>query len=262
MMEMGNSQCLPRHPSLKSHCSGTGILGQWKAEAVLPLLRPILLCMLLGVLILGALKWRDVSSRSQSADASAPAIVKEPVNFINRTFDPAMPPSDMPPLNSEERAECDSDFLSNAKVGGQTRQIDETRGIVTVRQIKVTLQLNVTIWVPTGASQHVIEHEAGHRQISEFYYQIADQFAERIASSYMGKQIEIEGADLNAESNKALQQIAAEINEEYKRELNPEPTQLLYEAITDHGRNQVVAQDAAAHAIKNIRAESTQPASP
>ena len=223
----------------------------------MPLLRPIILFMLLGALILGALKWRDLSSGRPSAEASGPTIIKQPVYFTNRTFDP-----DMPPLNAGEGAECDSDFLVNASVAGQTRQTDATHATVTVTRIKMTLQLHVTIWVPTDASQHVIEHEAGHRQISEYYYQTADQFAERIASSYIGKQIEIEGADLNAESSKALQQMAAEINDRYKKELDPEPTQLLYEAITDHGRNDVVARDAAAHAIKNIRAESTRPASP
>ena len=56
--------------------------------------------------------------------------------------------------------------------------------------------------------------------------------------------------------------MAAEITDEYNRELNPEPTQLLYDSITDHSRNEVVAQDAVAHAIKNVSIESTQPASP
>jgi hypothetical protein len=250
-----------RHSAPQTHTPDVGVTGQWKAEGMLPLLRPILLWMLLGVLIVGALRWSGLSSRRQAAQASGPTIIKLPVNFTNRTFDPATPPSNMPPLNPWEGAECDSNFRSNASIGGQTRQADATHGTLTVTQIKVTLQLNITIWVPAGASQHVIEHEAGHRQISESYYQTADQLAERIASSYMGKQIEIEGADLNAESGKALQQMAAEINDEYERELDPEPTQLLYEAITNHGRNEVVARDAAAHAIKNIRIESTQPAS-
>ena len=36
---------------------------------------------------------------------------------------------------------------------------------VTITQIKVTLQLNINIWVPAGVTQHVIEHEGGHRQV-------------------------------------------------------------------------------------------------
>ena len=229
---------------------------------MLPSRRTLVLCLLLGVLILGWLNWREHSSQQQLRETSRPAIIKQPVNFANRTFDPASPPSDMPPLTAGENAECVSDFLSNANVAGQTRRTDATHAAVTITQINVTLQLNITIWVPTGGTQHVIDHEEGHRQISEYYYQNADKLAERIAATYMGKQVEITGADLNAESMKALKQMAAEITEEYDRELNTEPTQLLYDSITDHSRNEVVAQDAVDHALKNISIESSQPASP
>ena len=165
----------------------------------------------------------------------------------------------MPPLNYGEYAECESRFLSNASVGGETRQTDATHATVTVTRVKVTLQLDITIWLPAQVSQHVIEHEEGHRQISEYYYQTADKVAERIAATYMGKQIEIAGADLNVESSKALQQMATEITDEYNKELNPEPTQLLYDSITNHGVNDVVSKDAAAYAIRNIVIDSPQP---
>jgi hypothetical protein len=230
-------------------------------EAKLSTRRILVLCLLLALLILGWLSWRDLPSRRQLKETAEPIISKQPVNFANRTFDPASPPSDMPPLTSGENAECVSDFLSNANVSGQTRRTDATHATVTVTQIKVALQLNITIWVPADVTPHVIEHEEGHRQISEYYYQTADKLAERVAATYMGKQVEIAGTDLDAESIKALQQMAAEITEEYDRELNTEPTQLLYDTITDHSRNEVVAEDAAAHALKNVSIESTPPVS-
>ncbi|HEV3374333.1 MAG TPA: hypothetical protein VG051_01440 [Candidatus Acidoferrum sp.] len=188
-----------------------------------------------------------------------PTINKQPVAFANRTFDPATPPTDMPPLAPGENAECDSDFQSNASVRGESRQTDATHATVTITQIKVTLGLHINIWVPSGVTQRVIEHEEGHRQISEYYYQTADKLAERIAAAYMGKHVEITGTDLAAESSKMLQQMAADITDEYNKELNPGPTQLLYDAITDHGRNEVVAEDAVAHALQNITIESTEP---
>jgi hypothetical protein len=224
--------------------------------------RSILLFGLLAALVLGALRWRELSSRRQAKETAGLAINKQPVNFANRTFDPASPPPDLPPLHGGETAECDSNFLSNASVGGETRQTDATHATVTVTQIKVTLQLNVTIWVPTGATQHVIDHEDGHRQISEYYYQTADKLAERIAATYIGKQVDITGADLNAESSKLLQQMATEITDEYNKELDPEPTQLLYDNITDHGRNGIIAKDAVSHALKNVTIESARPGSP
>jgi hypothetical protein len=235
------------------------LFGKSNAEAVLPSRGLIVLCVLLGVLIFGCLAWRDFSSRRQLGEAPVPKINKQPIAFANRTFDPATPPTDMPPLAPGENAECDSDFRSNAIVRGESRQTDATHATVTITQIKVTLQLNINIWVPTGATQHVIEHEEGHRQVSEYYYQTADKLVERIAATYMGKQVEISGADLSAESSKMLQQMATDIADEYNKELNPGPTQLLYDAITDHGRNEVVVKDAVAHALKNTTIESSQP---
>ena len=218
-----------------------------------------LLCLLLGALVLGWFIWRGFSSRQQPSEALMPAIDKQPAAIANRTFDPAAPPADMPPLSSGESAECDSDFLSSASVRGEPRQTDATHATVTITQIKVTLQLHINIWVPTGATQHLIEHEDGHRQVSEFYYQTADKLAERIAAAYMGKQIDISGPDLSAESSKMLHQMATEITDEFNKELNPAPAQLLYDSITDHGRNEVVVKDAVSHALKNVTIESAPP---
>jgi hypothetical protein len=154
-----------------------------------------------------------------------------------------------------ESAECDSNFLSNASVGGETRQTDATHATVTITRIKVTLQLNVTIWTPPSASQRMIDHEEGHRQISEYYYEAADKVAGRIAARYMGKQIDIAGENSDAESTKLLQQMADEIAAEYNKQLNPEPAQLLYDDITDHSRNEVLVKDAVDHALKNVSIE-------
>ena len=118
------------------------------------------------------------------------------------------------------------------------------------------LQLNVNIWVPNAVTPRVNEHEEGHRQISEYYYQSADKLAERVAAAYVGRQVEIAGNDLEAESNKFLQQTATAITADYSKELNPAPAQLLYDSITDHSRNEVVVKDAVEHAIKNASLES------
>jgi hypothetical protein len=222
--------------------------------------RLILVCVLLGGLLSGWLFWRGRSPLGASGKTPKATVTKQPVNFASRTFDPNSPPSEMPPLGTGEEAECDSNFLSAANVAGQTQKTDATHAFVTITQVNVTLQLNVTIWAPANATPHVIEHEQGHRQIAEYYYQTADQLAERIANEYTSQVVEISGTDLEAESNKALQQIATEITDEYNKQLNPGPTQLLYDSITDHGRNEVVVKDAVASAIKNVSAESPRPA--
>jgi hypothetical protein len=186
-------------------------------------------------------------------------VTKQPARIASRTFDPASPPADMPPMASGEAAQCDSDFGALVTVGGQPRRTDATHATLTVAQIKVLLSLNVTIWTPPDAAQRIVEHEDGHRQISEYYYQNAEKVAEHIAEEYSGKQVFLEGSDLEAEANKALRQVAADITEEYKKQIDPSRTQLLYDDITDHSRNDVVVKDAVEHAIKNGAVESPQP---
>jgi hypothetical protein len=211
---------------------------------------------LLEALLVGCLCCFVLSCNRPPKEPPAVTINKQPVNFARRTFDPTNPPSDMPRLTQGEYAACDSDFLSNAAVAAQTRQTDATHATISVTHIKMDLQLNITIWEPNEATKHVTEHEEGHRQIAEYYYQTADKLAERIATTYVGKQVDIAATDLQSESNKFLQQTAAAVTADYGSELNPGPTQLLYDSITDHSRNEVVVKDAVAHAIKNAAIES------
>jgi hypothetical protein len=226
-----------------------------RAETTLPSRRCISASVLFAALP-GLLSCWILSCNRPPNEPPAVTINKQAVNFASRTFDPAHPPSDMPPLTEGEYAACVSDFLSNATVAGQSRQSDATHATIAVTHIKMDLQLNLTIWEPNGASDRVTEHEEGHRQIAEYYYQTADKLAERIATTYVGRQVEIAGTDLQAESNKFLQQTAAAITADYSRELNPAPAQLLYDSITEHSRNEVGVKNAVEHAIKNAAIES------
>lgn len=223
--------------------------------------RPILLWVLLAGPMLASLACGDRPSLGRSRETPAVVVDKQPANFASRRFDPANPPADMPPLAPGEEAQCDSNFLSNVSVGGETRQADATHAWVTIAQIHVTLQLNITIWAPANVTPHVMEHEEGHRQIAEHYYETAGELVRRIASAHTGEKIEVTGTDLGAESTKLFQQVANEIADKYNTELNPKPAQLLYDSITDHGRNEVVVKDAVASAIKNALAESPLPVS-
>lgn len=217
--------------------------------------------LLLGLIVLGWIGWQERSPVSQHRALPPPTVIKQPARVMTRTFDPANPPADMPPLpSSGEIAQCESNFTANANVGGQPRRTDATHAAITVSQITVTLDLDVTLWVPADVSSHVMEHEQGHRQISEYYYQGADKLAAEIASRHMGRKLSVSGADPDAEVHKALQDVGAEITDEYEKELNPNPAQLLYDSITDHSRNNVAVQDAVDHALKNVSVESDQSA--
>jgi hypothetical protein len=177
-------------------------------------------------------------------------ITKVPVHVGTQTFDPRRPPRHMPPLSPPEEAVCASDFLSDASVGGQAVQTDSTHGKLTINQIKVTLKLDIAVWLPINAPKTTVDHEDGHRQISEYYYRNAEAVARLIAERYMGKEIELTGRDLRKAVSSALKQAGAEITNEYNRQLTVEKTQARYDSITQHSRSDIRVADAVAQALK------------
>jgi hypothetical protein len=198
------------------------------------------------------------SASGRPVAVAKPLIAKQAVIFAQRTFDPSAPPSDMPPLSEGENAECESNFTSDASVTGKTQRVDATHALVTVTNVRVSLGLKITIWVPVGVSEHVVDHEQGHRQISEHYYQTADKLAERIASGYMGRSQEVMGADLDAAADEWLKREAAEITADYDDQLDSNRAQAVYDNITDHSRNDIAAEDAVARALKDVTASLGQ----
>lgn len=214
---------------------------------------------LLGWITIVLLGCGSPSQVSRPSPQAPIQVIKEPVNFAMRTFDPAAPPPEMPPLSEGEVAVCDSNFTSSAALSGQNHRIDSTHATLTITGAKVTLQVNITIWTPVGASEHVVEHEQGHRQISEYYYRTADKVAEQIAETYIGRQVPVAGTDLNGEANAALNELAKEFTDEYGKQLNPDPAQQLYDTITDHSRNQTTVSDAVANAIKDAEIAAPHP---
>ena len=182
-------------------------------------------------------------------------IVKMPAQRNTRYFDPKSPPPDRPPLMGPEAAVSVGDFRSDASVGGQVMQIDATHAKARINRIKVTLQLNMTIWLPNNPQQRTVEHEEGHRQISEYYYRNADRIARRIAEPHFGKTIDLSGADLRHVLSTAIDKIAEEITVEYKRQMPVETTQARYDDITEHGRKEIPVPDAVAQALKETYPE-------
>ena len=177
-------------------------------------------------------------------------IVKVPAQVGTRYFDPKRPPRDRPPLRGPEEAVCAGDFLSDASVGAQAQMTDATHAKATINRVKVTLQLNMTIWLPNNPQKWTVEHEEGHRQISEYYYRDAEAIARRIAESYLGKTVDISGKDLRRALSATVGKIAEEITNEYNRQMPVETTQDRYDTITEHSRKDISETDAVAQALK------------
>lgn len=200
--------------------------------------------------ILVVLSFAGLSSVWTDQVQAQVTITKVPVNVSTQTFDPRRPPRNMPPLTPPEEAVCASDFLSDASVGGQAEQTDATRGKLTINKINVTLQLDITIWLPKNPPKMTVDHEDGHRQISEYYYRNAEMVARRIAERFIGKVIDLNGRDLRKLVSAALKQAGAEITNEYNKQMPVETTQARYDSITEHSRSDIRVADAVALALK------------
>ncbi|HEY3198040.1 MAG TPA: hypothetical protein VGJ57_08500, partial [Nitrospirales bacterium] len=158
--------------------------------------------------------------------AEAVKITKTPVNVQYRTFDPRRPPKEMPQLKPPEAALCAAEFLSTAGLSGHAVQTDATHAKFTVDRAEVTLQLNVTIWLPQNPPRTIVEHEEGHRQIAEYFYENADAIAKRLAEPYLGKAIELSGRDLQESASVALKKAGTEITDTLNKEMPIELTEV------------------------------------
>ena len=187
---------------------------------------------------------------STQAEQPQVEIVKQPAHINTRYFDPSSPPPDMPLLTGSEEAVCVGEFLSDASVGGQVLQTDATHAKARINRIKVTLQLNITTWLPHHPKKSTVEHEEGHRQISEYYYRNAEVIARRIAEPYFGKSIDVSGPDMRNLLSAAIDKMSDEIASEYKKQILVETSQARYDTITEHGRKPIPVPDAVAQALK------------
>jgi hypothetical protein len=216
------------------------------------------------ILLFCAIATMSLCACHSAPDASTPPppqkdsvqITKLPAAYASHKFDPAAPSPNMPPLHPGEAAVCDADFIARSSVRAQPRRTDSTHAMLTITNVLITLQLQTNVWVPIDAPQTIVDHEEGHREIAEYYYQTADKLAERIAASYIGKRVDVTGPELDVALNQKLLEVATEINDEYTKEINSNSTQLLYDDITDHSRNGVIPKDAVDHAIKNAPIEA------
>jgi hypothetical protein len=210
----------------------------------------LVLFVTIGGMVLLWMRSRDNSPVAAAPEpAAAPRIDKQPPVVSTRRFNPAAPPAEMPPLHAGELAVTDSNFGSLVRVSSQTRRTGVGSAVITITGVKMDLHLTITIWVPEDVTLKVLQHEEGHRQISEFFYQDADKIAARVASDTIGRELTVTGSDLDAEANQALQKISADINAEYASQLNADAAQLHYDDLTDHARNDVPAKDAVAEVL-------------
>jgi hypothetical protein len=177
---------------------------------------------------------------------------KAPTSVI-KTFNPKRPPKEMPPLRAGEAAVCESKFLCQVQV-----EVEISSGAGEPTECKVTgikseVRLDVVIWLPTDATHKIRVHEDGHRRISEYFYERAEEVAKKLGEKYVGQELEVKSAE-PAETRPVIQRVANEFCQEYLGtiEVPSEKVQMKYDQLTDHGRNRLSEREAIRRALASV----------
>jgi hypothetical protein len=208
------------------------------------------------------------ATRTDNADVRSPAardavqVNRKEAQVTRRTFDPKMPPPEMPPLNKNEAAVTHSAYGVGAQVQvlvvGEERSAAQFVSEMTIESVKVDTTLAITVWVPRNASKALVAHEEGHREISEMFYEEAEAIAREIARPYVGRTLRGVGRSAEAAREAAMTKAIGEINGAYmaRTQIPSSRVNELFDKITDHGRNgRISVDDAIKRAVEQYRKE-------
>ena len=186
---------------------------------------------------------------SAAADALARVNVeKVPVVVVRKTFDRRNPPKDMPPLGPRADAVTHFRFGCSTNAGyevtSRRRDTSRRRGgggctaTARINDLEVRLELEITIWLPRGARQKLIDHEEGHRVIGERVYETAERVARDAARQWVGRSVTGKGENCAAAADAAVREANHRLCEAYLAGTSGWSGHVgdLYDRLTDHGR--------------------------
>jgi len=181
--------------------------------------------------------------------ASAQVTVnKQPVTSTVRYFDPKKPPADMPKLVGNEAAVCVSNFNISASAGGDVLEQDKVDGAcrttVRIDRITLTLECDIVIWLPNKPPKKIVEHEDGHKEITERFYKDADAVAKKYANQWLGRSVRGSAKTCQEASSAAISSAAQEMSGQYMTAVQGESSKVqeAYDRITAHGTNKLTAR--------------------
>ena len=199
-------------------------------------------------LALGTSCARSAAPAAQGA-ARGVKVQKVPPAVARKTFDRRDPPPEMPPLGP--RADAVTHFRfgcsTNASYEVTSRRRDTRRGAggaggctatARINDLTVRLELEITIWLPRGARQKLIDHEEGHRVIAERVYETAERAAREEARKWVGRSVTGRADDCAAAADAAVREANHKFCEAYLEATSGWSGRVgdLYDQITDHGR--------------------------
>ena len=197
-------------------------------------------------------------------------VEKVPVKVVRKTFDRRNPPKEMPPLGP--RADAVTHFRfgcsTNAsyEVISRRRDVSRRRGgtggctaTARINDMDVRLELEITIWLPRGARQKLVEHEEGHRVIGERVYETAERAAREAAKQWIGKSVTGKAEDCAAAADVAVRDANHKFCETYLQSTSGWSGRVgdIFDDITDHGRRDNPVDEAIAEAFERDARERT-----
>lgn len=200
-----------------------------------------------------------------AAPAMSPAAVtveKGNVVVVRKTFDRRNPPKEMPPLGP--RADAVTHFRfgcscnANYEIVSRRRDVSRRRGseggctaTARINDMDVRIDLEITIWVPRGARQKLVDHEEGHRVIGERIYETAERAARDAARKWVGRTVTGRAENCPEAADTAVRDANHQFCQDYLEATSGWSSRVgdRYDEITDHGRRDVVVKDAIAQAF-------------
>lgn len=162
----------------------------------------------------------------------------KPVHVEHRTFDRAHPPRDMPPILDNEEALCFYQFGCQAEC-----QIESARNLFKLKparitKVKLTISLDVTIWLPEKYTGKISAHEEGHREICEAFYRDAPAIARKWGDKAIGFTLQHSLKD-EAAAQAELKKLQQDLMSAYMQETakSCDRAQSYFDSITAHGTN-------------------------
>ena len=171
-------------------------------------------------------------------------------------FDPAHPPADVEKLQHGEDALTRMLFNCSVKlkynVVSKTNRDGKWRVVAELSEVKLTLDLKNTIYLPKNAPDKLRAHEMGHARINGMIYEKAREAATEAAQHAMNRTWEGEGTDLDAAGKAATDSAVNEICRDYLKSTADRAFRIgeIYDDLTKHGTNATTIDDAIREAVQ------------
>lgn len=177
------------------------------------------------------------------------SVEKAPVVVVRKTFDRRNPPKDMPPLGRHADAVTHFKFgcATNASYEVTSRRRDTSRrrggtggctATARINDLEVRIELEITVWVPRGARQKLVDHEEGHRVIGERVYETAERVAREEAAKWVGRSVTAKAENCEAAADAAVREANHKFCQAYLERTSGWSSRVgdRYDDLTDHGR--------------------------